>query len=273
MAYPVLELIDVDRTYPGTPPVHALRDVNLTLQHGDYLAIIGPSGSGKSTLLNILGLLDRPTAGRYRLDGFETTESSAADRAMLRASRLGFVFQSFHLLNHRSALENVMFGGLYRGVPKKIRRRRALAALERVGLSHRINFMPDLLSGGERQRVAVARALAAEPAILLCDEPTGNLDTATTASVLDLFDELVRDGLTMCVITHEHDVAARAGQRVRIVDGIMSDADLPHPMDPPIDLGHVGASHVGSSQSGDMVAAVAPARSGFEPPHQIGLGR
>lgn len=220
---PVLQLVDVDRTFPGSQPVRALRAVNLAVYPGDYLAIVGPSGSGKSTLLNVLGLLDRPTGGQYLLDGADTSNADEKRRAALRASRLGFVFQSFHLLDHRSALENVMFGGLYRGVPKDERRRRALRALDRVGLTDRVNFRPDKLSGGERQRVAVARALAAEPTILLCDEPTGNLDTATTASILDLFDELVIAGLTMCVITHDADVAMRAERRVKIVDGELTE--------------------------------------------------
>lgn len=219
----VIELRAVDRVFPGIPPVWALCDVHLTVEEGEYVAIVGPSGSGKSTLLNVLGLLDRPSAGTYRLDGADTARLSERERAWLRAERLGFVFQSFHLLAHRTALENVMFGGMYQGVPKRERRRRATEALARVRMLHRATFRPDHLSGGERQRVAVARALAAQPSIMLCDEPTGNLDSASTASILDLFDELVDGGLTMCVITHDRDVAARAHRQVSIVDGRLSE--------------------------------------------------
>jgi len=222
-APPVIALRGVSRVFPGTPPVAALRGVDLTIGAGEYVAIVGPSGSGKSTLLNVLGLLDRPTSGVYELDGRDVARLPDKDRAGLRAERLGFVFQAFHLLAHRTALENVMFGGMYQGVAKGERRKRAISALGRVGMLHRAGFRPDHLSGGERQRVAVARALAVHPSILLCDEPTGNLDSATTASILDLFDELVAAGLTMCVITHEHDVAARAHCQVQIVDGCLTE--------------------------------------------------
>jgi putative ABC transport system ATP-binding protein len=223
VAQPVIALRGVTRVFPGTPPVWALRGVDLTVKAGEYVAIVGPSGSGKSTLLNVLGLLDRPSAGVYELDGRDVAPLPDRDRAGLRAERLGFVFQAFHLLAHRSALENVMFGGMYQGVPKQERRRRAIAALDRVGLLPRASSRPDHLSGGERQRVAVARALVVQPSVLLCDEPTGNLDSATTASLLDLFDELVDGGLTMCVITHDRDVAARAHRQVRIVDGTLTE--------------------------------------------------
>jgi putative ABC transport system ATP-binding protein len=219
MSEPVIQLDDLWRVFPSTPPVQALRAVHLEVLTGEYLAIVGPSGSGKSTLLNVLGLLDRPTHGTYRLDGRDVAGLSDADRAGLRAERLGFVFQSFQLLEHRSALENVMFGGMYQGIKRAERRTRAIAALDRVGMLHRASFRPDRLSGGERQRVAVARALAVRPSVLLCDEPTGNLDSVTTESVLTLFDELVADGLTVCVITHDGQVADRAQRRVRIVDG------------------------------------------------------
>jgi putative ABC transport system ATP-binding protein len=219
MSEPVIQLDDLWRVFPSTPPVQALRAVHLEVLTGEYLAIVGPSGSGKSTLLNVLGLLDRPTHGTYRLDGRDVGGLSDADRAGLRAERLGFVFQSFQLLEHRSALENVMFGGMYQGIKRAERRTRAIAALDRVGMLHRASFRPDRLSGGERQRVAVARALAVRPSVLLCDEPTGNLDSVTTESVLTLFDELVADGLTVCVITHDGQVADRAQRRVRIVDG------------------------------------------------------
>jgi len=222
---PVVELDAVDRTFATDPPVLALRAVQLTVERGDYVAIVGPSGSGKSTLLNVIGLLDRPTGGTYRLDGIETRTLGDRERAALRAERLGFVFQSFHLLPHRTALENVMIGGLYQGLPQRVRLTRATEALARVGLAARAGFLPTRMSGGERQRVAVARALAAAPSLLLCDEPTGNLDTANTASILGLFDELIDDGLTILVITHDGDVAARAERRVRIVDGQLQELD------------------------------------------------
>lgn len=220
---PVIELRGVTRTFPGDPPVHALRAADLQVRTGEYLSIIGPSGSGKSTLLNILGLLDRPTDGEYLLDGVPSGAASEDDRSALRGGRIGFVFQSFHLLPHRTVLDNVLLATLYSGVPRGERRGRALAALDRVHLSHRLSFVPTMLSGGERQRVAVARAVVASPQVLLADEPTGNLDTANTAGVLDLFDELHADGLTLVVITHEQTVSARAQRRVRITDGHLSE--------------------------------------------------
>jgi putative ABC transport system ATP-binding protein len=220
-AKPVVEFIGLGRTFPSTPPVHALSGVDLVIEEGDYVAIAGPSGSGKSTLLNIVGLLDRPTAGTYLLDGIDTAALTDAQRAALRSERIGFVFQSFHLLSHRSAMENVMLGSLYRGVSRRQRRASAIAALTRVDLGNRAGFLPTRLSGGERQRVAVARAIAAQPSLLLCDEPTGNLDSVNTVSILDLFDELRADGLTIVIITHDDEVARRAHRRVRIVDGML----------------------------------------------------
>ncbi|SEG98211.1 putative ABC transport system ATP-binding protein [Nonomuraea solani] len=218
---PVIELTEVRREFPAQPPVRALDDVTLRVEPGDYLAIVGPSGSGKSTLLNVLGLLDRPDSGTYRLDGTETTTLPDKARTRLRGDRIGFVFQSFHLLSHRSVVENVMLAEIYGGQGRKGRRERALAALGRVGLGHRVGFSPDRLSGGERQRTAIARALMGGPALLLCDEPTGNLDSRNTEAVLDLFDELREQGLTIVVITHEREVSARAGRRVRITDGLL----------------------------------------------------
>ena len=220
---PVIDLRGLTRSFPGTPPVDALRRVDLTIQRGEYVSVIGPSGSGKSTLLHILGLLDRPTAGDYLLDGVSTATVSEADRAALRGGRIGFVFQAFHLLPHRSVLDNVLLATLYSGVPRSERRDRALAALERVGLSHRLDFMPTVLSGGERQRVAIARAVISSPHVLLADEPTGNLDSATSAGVLDLFGELHADGLTLVVITHDPEVSARAQRQGRITDGTLSE--------------------------------------------------
>ncbi|MFF3667601.1 ABC transporter ATP-binding protein [Microtetraspora malaysiensis] len=221
MPEPVIELDRVRKDFPSRPPVRALADVSLRVDQGDYVAVIGPSGSGKSTLLNVLGLLDRPTSGSYRLDGTETTELADGARTRLRGRRIGFVFQSFHLLAHRTVVENVMLAEIYGDHARKGRRERALAALERVGLGHRVGFLPDRLSGGERQRAAIARALMGEPSLLLCDEPTGNLDSRNTEAVLDLFDELREHGLTILVITHEQEVSDRAARRVRITDGVL----------------------------------------------------
>lgn len=218
---PVLELRGLSRSFPGSPPVLALRPTDLVVERGEYLSIMGPSGSGKSTLLNLLGLLDRPTSGEYYLDGEPTHSVDERRRTALRAGRIGFVFQSFHLLPHRTVLENVMLAGIYAGIPRDERIDRAVAALDRVGLRHRLGFRPTTLSGGERQRVAIARAVSTSPTLLLADEPTGNLDSQTSNEVLDLFDELHRDGLTLAVITHEEDVAARAQREVRISDGFL----------------------------------------------------
>lgn len=217
----VISLVDVVREFPAQPPVRALDGVTLRVGRGDYLAVVGPSGSGKSTLLNVLGLLDRPSSGSYRLDGTETTTLRDGARTRLRGDRIGFVFQAFHLLSHRSVVENVMLAEVYRKKGRGGRRDRALAALERVGLGHRTGFPPDRLSGGERQRAAIARALMGDPSLLLCDEPTGNLDSRNTQAVLDLFDELRQQGLTIVVITHEQEVSERAGRRVRITDGVL----------------------------------------------------
>ncbi len=220
---PVVALRQLWRVFPSDPPVEALRSIDLVVGAGDYVAVVGPSGSGKSTLLNILGLLDRPTDGTYHLDGIDTSELSDSERAGLRGRRIGFVFQSFHLLSHRTVEENVMLAELYRGAKRSGRRDRAVAALERVGLGHRLGFLPTRLSGGERQRVAIARAIVGEPSMLLCDEPTGNLDTANTQSVLELFDDLRSNGLTVVIITHDLSVAERAERRVRMVDGELTE--------------------------------------------------
>jgi putative ABC transport system ATP-binding protein len=219
---PVIELVGIERTFPADPPVRALRDVRLRVDRGEYLSIVGPSGSGKSTLLTTLGLLDRPDAGSYRLDGIETTSLNDGALTALRGNRIGFVFQAFHLLQHRSVVDNVALAELYQRTDRRGRTQRAEAALARVGLSHRTRFRPDRLSGGERQRVAIARALLGEPSLLLCDEPTGNLDNANTGAVLDLFDELRGQGVTLLVITHDDAVSRRADRRVRIDDGVLS---------------------------------------------------
>lgn len=219
----VLDLSKVGRQFPGAPPVQALSEVDLTLLQGDWLSITGPSGSGKSTLLNIIGCLDRATSGRYLFDNIDTATLSDRERAGLRSRRIGFVFQSFHLLPHRSVLENVMLAEIYRQQDAKGRRDRAIAALERVGLGHRINFLPTELSGGQRQRVAIARALIGYPSLLVCDEPTGNLDAKTTEDILDLFATLNDEGLTIVIVTHDESVAKRAGRRVQITDGKLVD--------------------------------------------------
>ena len=219
---PVVELAGISREFPGTPPVQAISSVELLIEPGEYLSIIGPSGSGKSTLLHLLGLLDRPTAGTYLLDGVDVAGLTESRRCALRAGRIGFVFQAFHLMPRRTVLDNVMLSMLYQGVPRRERRDRAAATLDQVGLTGRMDFLPPVLSGGERQRVAIARALAGSPSLLLADEPTGNLDQANAIGVMELFDELHADGLTLAVITHDEDISRRAGRRVRITDGMLS---------------------------------------------------
>jgi putative ABC transport system ATP-binding protein len=216
-----IELPGIGRTFGTDPPVVALHDVNLKVPHGDSVAIVGPSGSGKSTLLNILGCLDTPTAGTYLFEGIDVGALDDGERAVLRAQRIGFVFQTFHLLTHRTVLDNVMLAEVYRGDPRDGREERALTALEKVGLGHRVGFKPNKLSGGEKQRVAVARALMGDPSILLCDEPTGNLDSANTEAVLALFDDLSAQGLTLLTITHEDHVAQHSRRTVRITDGFL----------------------------------------------------
>jgi macrolide transport system ATP-binding/permease protein len=218
----LLELTKIGRRYGVEPAVDALVDADLWLVRGDWLAITGPSGAGKSTLLHILGCLDRPTSGTYLFEGIDTGELNDNERAGLRSQRIGFVFQSFHLLPYRTVLENVMLAEVYRKQSHVGRRERALAALKRVGMGHRAEFLPTLLSGGERQRVAIARALVGSPSLLLCDEPTGNLDSKSSASILDLFGRLNRQGLTLVVVTHSEEVAGRARRRVHIVDGVLT---------------------------------------------------
>ncbi len=220
---PLVELRDVTRSFPGPPEVQALKGATLTVAPGDYISIVGPSGSGKSTMLNILGLLDRPSVGEYRLAGSLTGALSDDERAAVRARFIGFVFQSFHLLPRRTVLDNVLMPMLYSGVPRRERESRAREALDRVGLSHRVDFFPGSLSGGERQRVAVARAVVSGPRLLLADEPTGNLDQRTSGEVMSLFEELNDDGLTLIVITHDDAVARRARRSIRIADGRLSE--------------------------------------------------
>lgn len=215
----VVAVRSLGRRYPGDPGVVALADVNLDVDPGEWVAIVGSSGSGKSTLMNIIGCLDDHTSGEYRFDGVDVGALSDHQRAGLRATRIGFVFQSFHLMAHRTVTENVMLSDVYRRFPRRGRLARAADALDLVGLSDRAEFLPTRLSGGERQRVAIARALMGSPRLLLCDEPTGNLDSATTGAVLDLLAQLHAGGTTILMITHEHEVAARAGRTVRITDG------------------------------------------------------
>lgn len=221
----MIEFRRVGLTYPGPPPVTALRPCDLTVAAGEYVTVTGPSGSGKSTFLNLAGLLDTPTSGRYLLDGIDTGTLPDGGRTALRGRRIGFVFQSFHLLPHRSAAENVGLALLYtasRGRRSAAERRElARAALVRVGLGHRLDALPTRLSGGERQRVAIARALVGRPSLLLCDEPTGNLDSATAESVLALLDDLHAQGLTVLLITHDPQVAARGRRTVAIRDGVL----------------------------------------------------
>lgn len=216
---PALELVDVGRVFPGPPEVVALSDVTLGIEPGEYVAITGPSGSGKSTLLNLLGLLDVPSTGEYRIDGVETTNLAEDDRTALRGRRIGFVFQDFQLLPHRSASENAALGLLYAEPKRTVRIAAARAALRRVGLGHRLDADPTTMSGGERQRVAIARALVGDPQVLLCDEPTGNLDSATAQQVLAVLEELNAGGLTLLVITHDEGIASRAGRRLVLADG------------------------------------------------------
>jgi putative ABC transport system ATP-binding protein len=236
---PVLEVQDVTKNYPGNPPVQALRDVSLTIGPGELVGIVGPSGSGKTTLLQLMGTLDRPSSGHVRITGVDVATMPDDDVTYLRATRIGFIFQQFFLAEHSTVLDNVADGLLYAGVPLRERRQRALDALELVSLAGRPHARPTQLSGGQRQRVAIARALVGQPAIVLADEPTGNLDQATGHAILALIDELHRAGSTIVVITHDHAIVERMPRKVEILDGHIvadtgsaGDADL-GPLDEP----------------------------------------
>ncbi|MFJ1538351.1 ABC transporter ATP-binding protein [Micromonospora chalcea] len=223
MTQPAIEAVDVWRTYElDGVSVSALRGVSLTIDQGEYVAVIGPSGSGKSTLMHLLGGLDRPSGGRLVIGGRDVTTLTAPELATLRNETIGFVFQAFHLLARTSAVDNVALPLVYRGVGARQRRERAAAMLGRVGLGHRLHHRPNQLSGGEQQRVAIARALVTEPAVLLADEPTGNLDTATGEAVLELLEQLnAESGVALVMVTHDQEVAARARRRIAVRDGLI----------------------------------------------------
>jgi putative ABC transport system ATP-binding protein len=228
----IIEISDIGKTYrTGDVEVHALRGVSLRIDAGEFVAIMGASGSGKSTLMNIIGCLDRPTAGSYRLADREVSTLNRSDLADIRNQVLGFVFQSFNLLSRTSAIENVELPLVYRGVHGKERHRRATAALERVGLQGRMDHTPNQLSGGQQQRVAIARALVGEPKVVLADEPTGNLDSTTSIEVMVLFQELQRAGITVVLVTHEPDIAEFASRVVVVRDGLIRSDDRHAPRD------------------------------------------
>ncbi len=223
MSTPALEAVEVTRSYQlDGVSVQALRGVTLTVEQGDYLAVVGPSGSGKSTLMHLLGGLDRPTTGILRVGGRDVSEMTQDELAVVRNETLGFVFQAFQLLPRTSAVDNVAMPLVYRGVRRAERRRRAAAALEQVGMGHRLDHRPNQLSGGEQQRVAIARALVGDPQVLLADEPTGNLDTRTGEEVMALLEALNSTrGVAVVLVTHDRDVAARARRQVRVRDGLL----------------------------------------------------
>lgn len=233
---PIVEVRSASKTYPGPPPVTVLQPTCLRIEPGEQLAIVGASGSGKSTLLSILGTLDDPTGGVVRIDGHDLRGMSERERSLLRAKRISFVFQQFHLLPTVSATENVATGLLYTGAPTKERHRLAITALEEVGLGHRIAGRPSELSGGEQQRVAIARALVRRPAVLFADEPTGALDSATGDSIIALLTDIAEHGTAVVVVTHDEQIAARFARRIRLKDGTITSRypeEPSHPHTPP----------------------------------------
>ena len=221
----IVVLVELSKTFTGPPPVTALHPCSLTIRRGEYIAVTGSSGSGKTTLLSLLGLLDVPTSGQYLLNGEDVAKLTDAARSALRSREIGIVFQAFHLVGYRSVLDNVQLGLVYQGVPKAQRRVRALAAIDRVGLAHRRYALCATLSGGEKQRVAIARTFVREPGLVLCDEPTGNLDSATSRQILDLLQGFHSDGTTVVVITHDRAVADLAQRRFIITDGVLSEPE------------------------------------------------
>lgn len=220
---PLIRLEGVSRLYAGRVPTLALDNVTMTVARGERVAVVGASGSGKSTLLNILGTLDRPTDGRYLLDGADTSTLDDAQLAAMRSTSIGFVFQAFHLIGERTALDNVALAGLYTGVPRSVRRERAISALERVGMIHKARALPGELSGGEQQRVAIARAICTRPLLVLSDEPTGNLDSAHAQGVLDVFSSLNESGTTIIMVTHSEEHASWASRVLRVRDGRLTE--------------------------------------------------
>jgi putative ABC transport system ATP-binding protein len=238
----ILQLEAVTKIYPSEPPVMALRGVSLTVHKGELLAIVGPSGSGKTTLLHLMGTLDRPSGGTVRITGLDVSKMTDRKLSALRATRIGFIFQQFFLAEHSSILDNVADGLLYAGAGLMERRRRALQTLQLVGLADRVRARPTQLSGGQRQRVAIARALVREPAIVLADEPTGNLDSATGESILSLIEELHAHGTTIAVITHDQAIASRMPRRVEMLDGLLV-ADISHQLAPSFGVNGGEPSH------------------------------
>ena len=239
----LIEMRDLTRVYQlGAEEIHALRGIDMVVGQGEYVAIMGPSGSGKSTLMNIMGCLDQPTRGSYVLDGRDVARLSKAELADVRDKMIGFVFQSFNLLSRTTALENVEMPLMYQGIPARERRRRAMVALDRVGLAPRADHHPNQLSGGQQQRVAIARALAGSPRLLLADEPTGNLDSLMARGVMELLEEINRQGTTIVMVTHDPELAARASRNIHIMDGqVMVLDDEPRLRDPVAQAG--GAAH------------------------------